>query len=59
MNWVHAYQGRSHPRDSKGRENLEPISVGNDAEAGHSRDATSMATAFETLKRSLETFLTR
>ena len=27
--------------------------------AGHSRDATSMATAFEPLKRSLETFLTR
>ena len=27
--------------------------------AGHSRDATSMATAFEPLNRSLETFLTR
>ena len=27
--------------------------------AGHSRDATAMATAFEPLNRSLETFLTR
>ena len=31
--------------------------MGNDAPAGHSRDATSMATAFEPLNRSLETFL--
>ena len=32
---------------------------GNDAQAGHSRDVKSMATAFESLNRSLETFLTR
>ena len=31
----------------------------NDAQARHSRNATSMATAFEPLNRSLETFLTR
>ena len=55
VNWGHAYQGRSHPRDSKVRENLEPISVRNYAQTGHSRAAT----AFETLNRSLETFLTR
>ena len=30
-----------------------------DTQAGHSRDATAMATAFEPLNRSLETFLTR
>ena len=30
-----------------------------DTQAGHSRDATVMATAFEPLNRSLETFLTR
>ena len=35
----------------------ETISGGNDVQAGHSRDATSMATAFEPLNRSLETFL--
>ena len=39
------------------REHPEPLSEGNDAPAGHSRDATSMATAFEPLNRSLETFL--
>ena len=33
--------------------------TGNDAQAGHTRDAPSMATAFEPLNRSLETFLTR
>ena len=36
-----------------------PYEGGNDTKAGHSRDATSMATAFEPLNRSLETFLTR
>ena len=56
MNWSHAYQGRSHPSNSNGR---EPVSEGNDAQAGHSRDETSMATASEPLNRSLETFLTR
>ena len=57
--WSHANQGRSHPNNSDRRENPEPLSGGNDAQAGHSRDATSMATAFEPLNRSLETFLTR
>ena len=56
MNWGHAYQGRSHPSDSNGRENPEPPSEGNDAQAGHSRDATSLATAFEPLNRSLRVF---
>ena len=59
MNWSHANQGRSHPSGLNGRENPEPLSRGNDAQAGHSRDATSMATVFETLNWSLETFLTR
>ena len=58
-NWSHANKGRSHPSDSDRRENPEPLSWGNAAQAGHSRDATSMATAFEPLNRSLETFLTR
>ena len=39
--------------------NPEPLSEGNDAQAGYSRDATSVATAFEPLNRSLENFLTR
>ena len=58
MNWNHANQGRSHPSDSNRRENPEPLTGVNDAQAGHSRDATSMAIAFEPLNRSLETFLT-
>ena len=58
-NWSHANQRRSHPSDSDWSENPEPLSVGNDAEARHSRDATSMATAFEPVNRSLEVFLTR
>ena len=58
-NWKHANQGRSHHSDSDRRVNPEPLSGGNDAQAGHSRDATSRATAFEPLSRSLETFLTR
>ena len=58
-NWCHANQGRSHPSDSDRRENPEPLSGGNDAQVGHSRDATSRATAFEPLNSSLETFLTR
>ena len=59
MNWNHANQVRSHPSDSIRRENPEPLSGGNDAQAGISRDATSMATFSEPLNRSLETFLTR
>ena len=59
MNWNQANQGRSHPSDSNRRKNPEPLSGGNDAQAGPSRDATSMVTAFDPLNRSLETFLTR
>ena len=35
MNWSHANQGRSHPIDSNRRENPEPLSGVNDAQAGH------------------------
>ena len=58
MNWSHANQGRSHPSDLNGRENSEPLSESNDAQAGHSRDATSIVTAFENMNSSLKTFLT-
>ena len=37
----------------------EPSTGCENTKAGHSRDATAMATAFEPLNRSLETFLTR
>ena len=57
----HASQGRNYPGDSDRKDvpNTEPLSGGKDTQAGHSRDATVMATAFEPLNRSLETFLTR
>ena len=57
----HVGQGRnSHGySDCMDAPNTEPLIGGNDAEAGHSRDATAMATAFEPLNRSLETSLTR
>ena len=57
----HAGQGRNNPSDSDGREvpSKEPLSGGNDGPVGHSRDSTSMATPFEPLKKSLETFLTK
>ena len=58
-NRSHASQGRNNPSESDRRENLEPLSGGKDTQAGHSRDAASMATAFEPLNRTLETFLTR
>ena len=67
-NRSHASQGKNNPSDQDRRENpepfsghndTEPLSGGNDTQAGHSRDATSMDTAFEPLNRSLETFLTR
>ena len=58
-NWSHGNQRRSHPSNSSGREIPEPLSEGKDAQAGNSRDATSMATALEPLNRSLKTFLTR
>ena len=45
--------------DSDWRENPEPLSGCNGTQAGHSRDATSKATAFEPLNRSFETFFTR
>ncbi|XP_063724284.1 dentin matrix acidic phosphoprotein 1-like [Symsagittifera roscoffensis] len=58
-NRSHASQGRNNPSESDRRENLEPLSGGKDTQAGHSKDAASMATAFEPLNRTLETFLTR
>ena len=58
-NRSHANQKRNHPSDSDRRENPEPLSGGNDTQAAHSRDTTSLATAFEPLNRSLETFPTR
>ena len=58
-NRSHANQERSHPSNSDRRGNPEPLSGGNDTQEGHSRDATSMAKAFEPLNKSLETFLTR
>ena len=60
-NRSHASQRRNNPSDSDGREvpSAEPLSGGNDVQAGQSRDATSTATAFKPLNRSLETFLTR
>ena len=58
-NRSHASQGKNNPSESDRRENPEPLSGGKDTQAGHSRDAASMATIFEPLNRSLETFLTR
>ena len=57
-NRSHAIQRRNHPSDPDRMENPEPLSGGNDTQEGHSRDATSMAAAFEPLNRSLELFLT-
>ena len=34
-NWSHANHGRSHPSDSERRENPEPLSGGNEPQAGH------------------------
>ena len=49
----HASQGRNNPSELDGREvpSAEPLSVGNDTQAGHSREATSISTAFEPLNR--------
>ena len=64
----HAIQGRNHvgqggnthgDSDCGDAPNTEPLTRCDDTQAGHSRDATAMATAFEPLNRSLETFLTR
>ena len=64
----HASPGRSHvgkggntygDSDCRDAPHTEPLSRCEDTQTGHSRDATAMATAFEPLNRSLETFLTR
>ena len=52
--------GNSHgDSDCRDAPNTEPLTWCDDTQAGHSRDATAMATAFEPLNRSLETFQTR
>ena len=43
--------------DCRDAPHTEPSTRCEDTQAGHSRDATAMATAFEPLNRSLETFL--
>ena len=45
--------------DCRDEPNREPLERGDETQAGHSRDATAVATAFEPLNRSLKTFLTR
>ena len=64
----HASSGRSHvgqggnshgDSDYRDAPNTEHLTRCNDTQAGHSRDATTMATAFEPLNRCLETFLTK
>ena len=57
----HAGQGGNSHGDSNCRDApiTEPLVGGDDTQAGHSRDVTAMATAFEPLDRSLETFLSR
>ena len=45
--------------DCRDAPHTEPLTRCEDNQAGHSRDATAMPTAFEPLNRSLETFLTR
>ena len=57
----HVGQAGSAHGDSDCRDapHTEPSTRCEDTQAGHSRDATAMATAFEPLNRSLETFLTR
>ena len=52
--------GNSHgDSDCRDAPNTEPSTKCDDTQAGHSRDATAMATAFEPLNRSLEIFLTK
>ena len=57
----HVGQGGNTHGDSDCRDapNTESLTRFEDTQAGHSRDATAMARAFEPLNRSLETFLTR
>ena len=45
--------------DCRDAPHTEPSTRCEDTQAGHSRDATAISTAFEPLNRSLETFLTR
>ena len=56
MSQVGNTHGDSDCRDAP---NTEPLTRCDDTQAGHSRDATAISTAFEPLNRSLETFLTR
>ena len=57
----HVGQGGNTHGDSDCRiaPNTEPLTRCDDTQAWHSRDATAMATAFEPLNKSLETYLTR
>ena len=64
----HASPGRSHvgqagnthgDSDCRDAPHTEPLTTCEDTQPGHSRDATAMATAFEPLNRSFETFLKR
>ena len=59
--WSHVGKGGNSHGDSDCRDapNTEPLTVGDETQAGHSRDATAVATAFEPINMSLETFLTR
>ena len=59
--WSHVGQGGNSHGDSDCRDapNTEPLTVGDEIQAEHSRDATAMATTFESINMSLETFLTR
>ena len=59
--WSHVGHGGNSHGDSDCRDapNTEPLTRCDDTQAGHSRDDSAMATAFEPLNRSLETFLTR
>ena len=58
---VHVGQGGNSRGESECRDapNREPLERGDDTQTGHSRGATTIATAFEPPKRSLETFLTK
>ena len=57
----HVGQGGNTYGDSESRDAppTEPLTRCEDTQARHSRDATAMATAFEPLNRSLETFFKR
>ena len=57
--WKNSKKKKAQPSDSDRREIPEPQTTEISDQTGHSRDATAIATAFEPLNRSLETFLTR